>query len=1601
MKSNGKKRILAIVLCMVLMLSTGISTMADGGAAAETTSTPENAANQEPAAASVEDEDTNKDSEDKEQLVTEDDKAVSEPEKEESNIREEIEPQQPESDQNLTDIVEEGNIEGTEKIDWSQQVGNSVIKVTADKGALPENAELYVSEITNQDEVENIEKAVEDKAIEEQFAVENIIAYDIKFMVGGSEVQPGSSVQVTVNTPDIEAGASAAVLHVDDNNTVEKMNGAVDEEGNVVFDAPHFSTYVIIQQGGSAVNVTVEHYNNSDQQKIYSNDELTLPVGGKVNDYAKATNWEVQRVSINGTDYFNEAEYSEIKVTNDSIIKIYYVPKSNTVKGPTTFYDYTVKAGTSGSGQNTKYYSINAPENYGEGKDSNKKLSAGTANKNYNSYKYIWKPDGSNKNANDWTGNSSVVKGLLRGLDKEGHVVFNYADPGFFNDDDLSVTVGTKYGNEKRNLRKVYKNYTLEFDQTGDSYKLSKVKNGSETVASSGNNFFPLDGVKDSNEKSDNEHNYYFGMRYDVTFRVGDYVGPLSYSFTGDDDLWVVLDGEHVVIDLGGIHDAATGKVDLWDIIGAPESLTSEQKQEEHTLTILYMERGANLSNCQMNFTLPSARISEVTEVPMTNLYLNKVNKKGEALEGAKFKLVDDATDETLTASSMTNGAVQFTKLREGEYTLTETQAPNGYIPSVDTWKVKVTLNEEGRAVANVYLSDGETEAKVDPDEDGIYKILNVTEQELIDSSMNYDKTATVRDWDERTYDINITASSKLTTTTTQEEGGVADIMMVLDKSGSMNFAYGLKNTPGFVMVEKTESASKFSSVKDKLDTTKVYYYGKTTSYASSSQHYYANGPMFYLNNMWQYWNGSSWKAIDKNSSTIIYTYASRLTGLKEASSAFIASTSAASPESKIGVTAFNISNSNVYDLKEVGNNPESILKSVNKIFADGGTSPDKGLKYAYDKLVNNKREDVPQYVILFTDGEPTGNDANWSDDAASETKTQAEKLKEEGVIIYTVGLGLTDKTKGWLDGTRQIWYKNKNISGIASKGCALTAESIDDLKEIFKKIQETITNNLDIKSAQIKDVIDPRFVILDDSGQPITKDYTGIKDGITLKNGGTVYYDSVTGYQYIVWNEQTIPNAEKGEWNKTITVKAQETFIGGNNVTTNISPDSKISTGYGDAILPQPPVNVKAELQVGNNEVTIYKGDKIPANKELLKDLFNVDDVLAEFEGVTADDFILEWYTDSNCTEESKITKENLEDMIPESDISFYLKVTFDAGAPSDDGKSTANTDGHIAGGENHIVEAVNINDPEKFYGIYKVNVVAGELQITKKLEVAADAEQTFMFEVLKKNDSTFKEEITIVIPANSTDAVSYSGEKLKNLARGEYTISEKSVEGYSLKSISVNDKTDCEAISADESVTFIMGNNTKNEDVINNEWKHTGGGILGIAEFSNEEVITNWNILKVSSSDNNLRISDAEFELSSTGKTYYGKADKDGKINWYEDVDFNDNSLVTTIAPGTYTLSETKAPVGYSKSNEKWTLVIGRKGVLKSIASSSGEVKKDETVDNMTTVHFYFENTAVYELPSTGGSGIFGYLIGGVLLMMAATLILYKNKHREVLKN
>lgn len=1600
MKSNIKKRILAVVLCMVLMLSTSISTMADGEPVTGKP-VPENGASQEPAETSNDEEKPETDgseqgqqenSELKEEQqdtnVLEQEQQKAEDNDLENNTQTETDTVLNDSDSEVPELEKE-----EEKLEWSQEVDSSIVKVTADENVLPSDAVLYASKIESETEIEEIEKAVEEKAIEQQKAVEGIVAYDISFKdAEGNDIQPVGQVNVEVLNPELPQEkndeSKIAVMHVsDDKNSVTEMETNEMNDG-IEFTTTHFSTYVIIQQGGNEVNIVLEHYNSSTGEKIYSDDILTLPVGGKVNNYAKANNWEVEKVSINGKDYSNEKDYSEIQVASNSTIKIYYTPIEDVYEGETTFYDYTMKAGTSGKGNNIKYYSINMPENYGSDSASNNKLTVGTTKLNYNTYSYDCWVNG--KNANAYTKSDEVIKGLLSGINEKGDVVFNYPEPGFFNNSDASFTVK----GQTRYTRKVYKDYNLEFTQKGDTYQLSKVKDGSgKTVAYAGNNFFPLDDVKpsyslDKDNLKDPKNNAYFGMRYDVTFKIGDYIGPLNYNFTGDDDLWVVLDGDQVVIDLGGIHDAAKGSVDLWDYIGDPSSLSTEEKEKEHKLTVLYMERGAYESNCKMDFTLPSAQVTKVTQTPMADLLLHKVNKQGEALEGARFTLTNQESGEVQTSTSTATGSVQFTKLIEGTYVLTEDMAPSGYIPSLESWIVKVEPKDKDTVVATMYLSDGVT--KYTEKDGGYYEILNVTKQELIDSSMDYNKTATVKNWDDRTYDINITASSKLTTTTTEEKTVISDTVIVLDASGSMNY----EQTGSSASNASIKSVGKYKEVQ--LDTTKVYFYF-TQDYR----------PMAYINGKWQ-WCNSSGRWSEPNGEGYVYQWESRLTGVKEAMNAFVNSVLTSSPKSKLGIASYNTTGKTINLLQEVETNATAMIQNIIKMQATGGTNPEEGLKIAYDQLVSaiEKGDDTPKNVILFTDGAPTGGNAvsggtdnSWSKSAVKNTKEYSDKIKALGITLYTVGFGLTDKAKGWLDGSRAITYDNINYSGIASKDCALTAENMDELKNIFKKIQSTITESVEIKNAEIKDVIDPRFVILDDEGNPITKDYKGINNGITLKNGGTVYYDAKTGYQYIVWTEQTIPNKEKGEWSNTITVKAQDDYIGGNNVTTNISPDSRISTGYGNAILPLPSVNVKAEIEVGNNEVTIYKGDSIPTDDIILNKLFNIADLLSKYNGITENDFNLAWYTDAACTEDKKISKEDIAKSIPDSDTSYYLKVTFDAGEPS--GVSTKNTNGHIAGGEDHIVEAANVDDNGKNYGIYEIKVIAGEIQIVKKLDEASSSEQVFEFEVTKKNDSAFTRTVSIVIPPNSTDQVFYTGEELKNLARGVYTVTEKSVNGYAVKDLSVADKTDCKNTLSNESATFTLGTNKKDVNVINKEWKYIGDGVLGVVTYTNEKVVSDWDIRKVSSSDNSLLISGAEFELKSSDHIYYGKSDEYGIVNWYETEDFSETSIASQLSPGTYTLKETKAPVGYANSSETWTIVITNNGDLKSIESSSGEVKKAESTDGKTTVHFYFENTAVFALPSTGGPGIFGYLIGGVLLMMAATLILYKNKHREVLEN
>lgn len=1454
------------------------------------------------------------------------------------------------------------------------------VKVTLTNPAdLPDNAELSVTPVELSQKAED---QITEEAIKEKKAIEKIHAYDIKFLVDGEEIQPGASVKVSVSLNDERKIKDADVYHVDAEDNVENMDGSVDKNGNVEFETTHFSTYVIVQRGGENVKVIIRHLDNTTSKEIYSADERTILVGGKINDYTKAKNWEVSKVKVNDAEVDKD---KKIEVAQDSTIEVYYTPKHNdNFQGPTSFYDYTVKAGE-GYDENTgkwTQYSFNMLGDAAKGDNGNQKITSGKMDHNYDSYKYNFTVDSGydeheNKieaEVNNYKENVKRIGGLLKEVEDNGKgaVKFNYPEPGFFVDQDATATIN----NNETYLRRVIKDYKLVFDQNGDSYKLTKVidKNGDQR-ATAGSNFFPLDGVPRSEKSDDGNHNYFFGMRYDVTFKIGDYVGPLNYTFTGDDDLWVVLDGKKIVIDLGGIHQAAKKEVNLWDYV-------KHKDENEHTLTILYMERGAYESNCQMEFTLPSARISEVTNVPTTDLVLKKVNKSQDALSGARFTLVNSETNESQTATSVDEtGLVNFTRLRPGTYTLTEDIAPEGYEASNESWIVKVTLSEDNKAVATLYKADGKT--KIEKNTDSLYHIMNYTQEEIIKASMDYSKTATVNDWDKRTYDINITAASTSTSTITTTEKAVADIMLVLDVSGSMD-----KTTVSYSYVAENTTDGRAG-----LNTGTLYYVKKDESYVKLQ--YYNN---YYGRTGW-YIGDDGWSQTKADDSTYngckIYLKKTekKLTALQNAVKQFITDTANKSPDSKIGITAFSSagygSHGKTEDLQKAGDNKENLTRFVDSLVANGGTDPYVGLKNAKSKLdaATMSGDTKPKYVLLFTDGEPTGSGNSWDTTAQQNAEnitngTESIKgIKQEGYTVYTIGFGLRDKAKAFLEGGT---YGRTTYPGIASKNCAFNAENATQLGDIFKDIQNTITQDISITGATITDIIDPRFELLKDDGTLYTQD--DLNNGVEV-NGGTV--SLVKGNYQIQWTDQTIPNKKNGEWNKTIKVKAKDNFVGGNNVTTNVSPGSKISTGYGDVELPQPTVNVKVNLVVKDKDVWIYKGDTVPTDETILNQLFNESETSYSKGTISAadakDHITLQWKDGT----QTNISKENMA-TTPDDDTEYYLEVTYDPKTTSTDESKTNTT---TSDGEQHVVgaaeKAYNPDNSNNPYGIYKIHVIKGQIQITKNVTETSDTDRTFTFNVNAKNGQNVSDsQVNVIVPAGETSGTV----TLPDLPRGEYTVTEDNADGYFIQAFDIvtgDGQTDCENVKsdADKSLKFTLGNDVKKANVITTDYTYTSGGVKGVASYTNEAVISL--DLKKTDTDNH-SLTGAKFKLEMKDGDIWKSLENDIEVK-------NDTSEIelNNLKAGIYKLTETTAPKGYSLLGSSICFKVATGSV--TLVDENGDPAQKSNMWSLENKVLTIKNAKLYSLPESGGPGIYGFTISGVAILATALLLFINNKRRE----
>jgi len=115
------------------------------------------------------------------------------------------------------------------------------------------------------------------------------------------------------------------------------------------------------------------------------------------------------------------------------------------------------------------------------------------------------------------------------------------------------------------------------------SIPLTETAPGSGIYGYSNSSFFPIDGMLFGNEG--NAHNFHFTFESHSQFT---YVPGQTFSFTGDDDLWVYIN-DQLVIDLGGVHGAASGSVAL-DTLGLTPGAT-------YDFDLFFAERHTTESN--------------------------------------------------------------------------------------------------------------------------------------------------------------------------------------------------------------------------------------------------------------------------------------------------------------------------------------------------------------------------------------------------------------------------------------------------------------------------------------------------------------------------------------------------------------------------------------------------------------------------------------------------------------------------------------------------------------------------------------------------------------------------------------------------------------------------------------------------------------------------------------------------------------------------------------------------------------------------------------------------------------------------------------------
>ena len=557
--------------------------------------------------------------------------------------------------------------ESAAAFDASQVMENGAkVTVQAAEGVLPAGARLETGMLTDADTLARLESA-----LQEVGEYDGFLALDIGFTLEGEPVEPAGDVQVAIELP---AGALAADA---DPDTLALVHFA--EEGEAL------AAEVV----DAAIEPQAENNAAAASISLMALDAATAETAASDSPAVNLT------FTIRSFSPFAVAwQAAAARIVDNATLR------AHTVQGLTPFgttinlFDYWISARDDADNNNPADYKnqgINAGHILNFGAGMGEEQEPFEANEeNVNKWTQTAQPrtgivqdelgnDGYPQlNAN--VGGTESLSYLFDGTEQDGKA--SYMDVGGL----LQVDeLGYYYYDSQKNFAQ------FRESESGDGFVLYDTWGVKAGGASPDGQFFPFNDVQTDGiftEESDGNLqqakglnskssgiNHYFGLSMSTRF-IQQYGGhttedttedqaqaqEVTYNFSGDDDVWIFIDGT-LVGDLGGIHDAtsieinfATGDVIVYNDSSKPdtpgyrnnkfddgEEIFSKAKIGQllgynadtlpdntyHTLNFFYLERGNTDSNLSLKYNLVT--------IPETDIY--KVDQDEKLVAGATFKL--------------------------------------------------------------------------------------------------------------------------------------------------------------------------------------------------------------------------------------------------------------------------------------------------------------------------------------------------------------------------------------------------------------------------------------------------------------------------------------------------------------------------------------------------------------------------------------------------------------------------------------------------------------------------------------------------------------------------------------------------------------------------------------------------------------------------------------------------------------------------------------------------------------------------------------------------------------------------------------------------